>query len=147
MFHIKILFCHYRLEFNKDVADIKLSRQLDYERNTQYSLIVRVKNNYELAAETVVDIEVLDVNDNIPVFSDLKQGSVLENEPLGVPVMQVQAIDADGTSANNQVLKLHKPHFALQECLLLRLCVKVSLCLVLKAISRLSSSKGHLRVG
>ncbi|XP_018044392.1 PREDICTED: DE-cadherin-like [Atta colombica] len=93
----------FRLEFNKDVADIKLSRQLDYERNTQYSLIVRVKNNYELAAETVVDIEVLDVNDNIPVFSDLKQGSVLENEPLGVPVMQVQAIDADGTSANNQV--------------------------------------------
>jgi len=51
----------------------------------------------------VVDIEVLDVNDNIPVFRDIKKGSVLENEPRGVPVMQVRAIDADGTSANNQV--------------------------------------------
>ncbi|XP_071628047.1 DE-cadherin isoform X1 [Temnothorax longispinosus] len=93
----------FRLESNKDVADIKLAQHLDYESNTQYSLIVRVQNKYELAAETVVDIEVLDVNDNIPVFRDVKTGSVLENEPRGVPVMQVRAIDLDGTSANNQV--------------------------------------------
>lgn len=111
-FYIDILFyTHYRLESNKDVADIKLSHHLDYESNTQYSLIVRVQNKYSLAAETVVDIEVLDVNDNIPVFRDIKRGRVLENEPRGVPVMQVRAIDADGTSANNQVLKLHKSHF------------------------------------
>lgn len=101
------------MESNKDVADIKLSRVLDYESNTQYSLIVRVQNNYQLAAETVVDIEVLDANDEIPVFRDIKRGSVLENEPPGVPVMQVRAIDADGTSANNQVLKLHKSYFVL----------------------------------
>lgn len=65
---------------------------------------MRVQNKYQLAAETVVDIEVLDVNDNIPVFREVKKGSVLENEPRGVPVMQIRAIDADGTSANNQVL-------------------------------------------
>lgn len=97
-----------RLESTKDVADIKLAQHLDYESNTQYSLIVRVQNKYQLAAETVIDIEVLDVNDNIPVFRDIKKGSVLENEPRGVPVMQVRAIDADGTSANNQVLELSK---------------------------------------
>ncbi|XP_029165136.1 DE-cadherin isoform X1 [Nylanderia fulva] len=93
----------FRLESNKDTADIKISQHLDYESNTQYSLIIRVQNKYQLAAETVVDIEVLDVNDNIPVFRDIKKGSVLENEPRGVTVMQVRAIDADGTSANNQV--------------------------------------------
>ncbi|XP_011871783.1 PREDICTED: DE-cadherin [Vollenhovia emeryi] len=93
----------FRLESNKDVADIKLSQHLDYESNKQYSLIVRVQNKYQLAAETVIDIEVRDVNDNIPVFRDVKRGTVLENEPRGVPVMQVRAIDADGTSANNQV--------------------------------------------
>ncbi|XP_012537254.1 DE-cadherin isoform X1 [Monomorium pharaonis] len=93
----------FRLESNKDIADIKLSQHLDYESNTQYSLIVRVQNKYQLAAETVVDVEVLDVNDNIPVFRDIKRGSVLENEPRGAPVMQVRAIDADGTSVNNQV--------------------------------------------
>lgn len=92
-----------RLESNKDVADIKLAQHLDYESNTEYTLIVRVQNRYQLAAETKVAIEVLDVNDNIPMFREMKKGSVLENEPPGVPVMQVRAIDADGTTAHNQV--------------------------------------------
>jgi hypothetical protein len=81
---------------------------LDYESNTEYTLIVRVQNKYQLAAETMIYIEVLDVNDNIPVFREIKKGSVLENEPRGTPVMQVRAIDADGTSAHNQVRKLCK---------------------------------------
>ncbi|XP_078053729.1 DE-cadherin isoform X2 [Augochlora pura] len=93
----------FRIIQNKNVADIKLAQRLDYESNRIYSLIVRVQNKYQLAAETVIEIEVEDVNDNIPVFREMKKGSVLENEPPGVPVMQVRAIDADGTSANNQV--------------------------------------------
>lgn len=56
-----------------------------------------------MAAETIVHIEVEDVNDNIPVFTEVGTGSVLENEPPGTPVMQVKAIDADGTSAHNIV--------------------------------------------
>ncbi|XP_070519670.1 DE-cadherin isoform X2 [Cardiocondyla obscurior] len=96
-------FNTFRLESNNDVANIHLAQLLDYERNTQYSLIVQVQNKYHLAAEAVVDIEILDVNDNIPIFREIKKGSVFENEPPGVPVMQVKAIDADGTSANNQV--------------------------------------------
>lgn len=43
------------------------------------------------------------MNDNIPIFSEVRSGSVLENEPPGTQVMQVRAFDADGTSANNQV--------------------------------------------
>lgn len=96
-------YFHYRLESTKNVADIKLAQHLDYESNIEYTLIVRVQNKYQLAAETVVNIKVLDVNDNIPVFREMEKGSVLENEPPGVPVMQVRAIDADGTSAHNQV--------------------------------------------
>lgn len=103
---LNFYFIFIRLESNKDTADIKVSHNLDYESNTQYSLIVRVQNKYQLADEIIIDIEVLDVNDNIPVFRDIKKGSVLENENPGVQVMQVRAIDLDGTSANNQVLKL-----------------------------------------
>lgn len=99
-------FTFLRLESNKDVAEIKLSKALDYETVTQYTLIVRVQNKNQLAAETVIDIEVLDVNDNIPIFRDIEKGSVLENEPRGVSVLQVRAIDHDGTAANNQVLEL-----------------------------------------
>ena len=92
-----------RLESTKSAAYIKLSQHLDYEANSEYTLIVRVQNNYQLAAENEINIKVLDVNDNIPVFREAEKGSVLENEAAGVPVMQVRAIDADGTSAHNQV--------------------------------------------
>lgn len=88
---------------NKNVAEIKLAKALDYETITEYSLIVRVQNKYQLAAETTINIEIEDVNDNIPVFRELTKGSVLENEPEGSPVMQVRAIDADGTTEHNQV--------------------------------------------
>ena len=93
----------FRLQSKDNVAYIKLSQHLDYETNTEYTLTVRVKNKYNLAAEKKIKIEVLDVNDNIPVFLDMDKGSVLENEPAGVPVMQVRANDADSTSAHNQV--------------------------------------------
>ncbi|XP_063832416.1 DE-cadherin [Ostrinia nubilalis] len=91
------------LEPEADTAYIKLGNHLDYEKITDYTLTVRIQNNYKLAAETIIQIEVEDVNDNIPIFSEIRSGSVLENEPPGTPVMQVRAFDADGTSANNQV--------------------------------------------
>ncbi|XP_012283328.1 DE-cadherin [Orussus abietinus] len=94
----------FRLETTRNTeADIKLSHHLDYESNTEYSFNVRVQNAHQLAAETTINIQVLDVNDNIPVFREMKEGSVLENEEPGAPVMQVLAIDADGTPEHNQV--------------------------------------------
>ncbi|XP_053615314.1 DE-cadherin isoform X2 [Plodia interpunctella] len=91
------------LEPEANTAYIKLGNHLDYEKITDYTLTVRIQNNYKLAAETIIQIEVEDVNDNIPIFSEIRSGSVLENEPPGTPVMQVRAFDADGTSANNQI--------------------------------------------
>lgn len=82
---------------------MKLGGFLDYESISEYMLTVRVQNKYNLAATTTVNIQVEDVNDNIPAFTEVVRGSVLENEPPGTPVMQVRAIDADGTEANNQV--------------------------------------------
>ncbi|XP_077285916.1 DE-cadherin isoform X2 [Arctopsyche grandis] len=93
----------FALESDGDTAYIKLGGQLDYERITDYILTVRVQNKFELAVETKINIFIEDVNDNIPVFVESRSGSVLENEPIDTPVMQVRAIDADGTSAHNQV--------------------------------------------
>lgn len=84
-------------------AFIKLGRYLDYESVSEYLLTVRVQNKYNLAAETKITCTILDVNDNIPAFTELVSGSVLESEPPGTPVMQVRALDGDGTSAHNQV--------------------------------------------
>jgi hypothetical protein len=84
-------------------AMVKLGRLLDYESIADYTLTIRVQNKYSLAATTTINIQLEDVNDNIPAFTEVVRGSVLENEPIGTPVMQVRAIDADGTDANNQV--------------------------------------------
>jgi hypothetical protein len=84
-------------------AMVKLGRYLDYESISEYTLTIRVQNKYSLAATTTILIQVEDVNDNIPAFTEVVRGSVLENEQPGTPVMQVRAIDADGTEANNQV--------------------------------------------
>ncbi|KAB0801471.1 hypothetical protein PPYR_05825 [Photinus pyralis] len=83
-------------------AYISLARNLDYERVTEYQLTVRVTNK-EQAASVTFEIKIEDVNDEIPTFIDSVTGSVLENEQPGAQVMQVRAIDKDGTSANNIV--------------------------------------------
>ncbi|XP_066996058.2 DE-cadherin [Anabrus simplex] len=91
------------LEQHNDTADIKLGKHLDYESTPEFVLTVRIRNKHNLAARKTFNIKVEDVNDIIPVFVDVTTGSVLENEPPGTPVMQVRAIDTDGTTANNQV--------------------------------------------
>ncbi|KAE8744365.1 hypothetical protein FOCC_FOCC009018 [Frankliniella occidentalis] len=86
-----------------NTAYIRMARPMDYESISEYTLTVRIQNKYNLAAETKINIQVEDVNDNIPSFTEVVSGSVLENEPPGTPVMQVRAIDSDATSAHNQV--------------------------------------------
>lgn len=86
-----------------ETAEIKLGRDLDYESNTEYTLQIRVQNKDLLSAVTKIVIKVQDVNDNIPAFLEFVAGNVLENEEPGTPVMQVQAVDLDGTTDNNIV--------------------------------------------
>ncbi|GJQ67761.1 hypothetical protein Trydic_g21076 [Trypoxylus dichotomus] len=88
---------------NETSAKITLGRTLDYETVTEYQLTVRVENKDSLAAAITIDFKIEDVNDEIPDFVDIVTGSVLENEEPGAEVMQVRAIDKDGTSAHNIV--------------------------------------------
>lgn len=64
-----------------------------------------VQNNgaQQLASEATVYIMLEDVNDEIPLFTEREQETVLEGEPIGTKVTQVNAIDKDGTFPNNQV--------------------------------------------
>lgn len=82
---------------------IMLGKSLDYETTTDYTLTVVVKNVHLLTAEYTIRVRVEDVNDNIPFFTEVNTGTVLENEPVGTQVMQVRAFDMDGTSSNNIV--------------------------------------------
>uniref|UniRef100_T1PGQ5 Cadherin n=1 Tax=Musca domestica TaxID=7370 RepID=T1PGQ5_MUSDO len=90
-------------QIKNNTVTISLGKSLDYESVTDYTLTMSARNIYDLVAEHVLKIRVEDVNDNIPYFTEVKAGTILENEPAGTPVMQVRAFDMDGTEANNIV--------------------------------------------
>ena len=90
----------FLLEQINHTAHIKLARALDYERVTEYTITVRATNRHDLAAEAVVKIIILDVNDNVPLI--VEAVSYLKYELINTsPVIQIHAYDLDGTSANN----------------------------------------------
>ena len=62
-----------------------------------------LQNKHNLGASAPLSIRLIDVNDNIPTFTEVVSGFVLENEPPGTAVMQVRAIDADSSPEHNQV--------------------------------------------
>uniref|UniRef100_A0A182PP34 Cadherin domain-containing protein n=1 Tax=Anopheles epiroticus TaxID=199890 RepID=A0A182PP34_9DIPT len=93
----------FLLEQINNTAMIKLGTTLDYETMSEYTLTVSVRNSDDMIAEASLKINVLDDNDNIPVFVDVTSGTIPEGEPPGTHVIQVQAYDLDGTPANNIV--------------------------------------------
>uniref|UniRef100_A0A8C1X319 Cadherin EGF LAG seven-pass G-type receptor 1b n=1 Tax=Cyprinus carpio TaxID=7962 RepID=A0A8C1X319_CYPCA len=72
---------------------------LDYEMIREYTLRVKAQDGGRpplINGTGMVVIQVLDVNDNAPMFvSTPFQASVLENVPVGYSVLHIQAIDAD----------------------------------------------------
>ncbi|XP_022246300.1 neural-cadherin-like [Limulus polyphemus] len=90
---------------NEMWADIMVNNPLDYERLQQYNLTVRVENNGHniLAAECTVYVTLEDVNDEIPLFIETEQETVLEGVPPMTKVTTVTAVDKDGTYPNNKV--------------------------------------------
>lgn len=57
----------------------------------------------QLASEATIHITIVDVNDEIPLFTENEMGSVLEGEKSGTKVTQIHATDKDGTDPYNRV--------------------------------------------
>ena len=96
----------FRAVVNRDrqsQVDIYQTKKLEYERIKEYRLTIQVRNNHDLVAEAQLRVQVSDENNKAPVFTNIESGSVLEHEPPGTAVMQVRAIDSDGTYPNNRV--------------------------------------------
>ncbi|XP_053663737.1 DE-cadherin-like [Anopheles marshallii] len=89
-------------QINNTVVYIKLRSSLDYERTTNYTLVIRATNSLNEYAEVCLMIMIVDENDNYPVLDD-NTGTILEHELPGTFVMQVHARDDDGTAPNNIV--------------------------------------------
>lgn len=74
---------------------IKLARPLDREACSNYNLTIEVTDGTAKSTATV-HVEVLDANDNWPVFSEsLYQVQVSESTAAGTEILQLTATDAD----------------------------------------------------
>eukprot|EP00057_Strongylocentrotus_purpuratus_P034310 XP_794702.3 PREDICTED: neural-cadherin [Strongylocentrotus purpuratus] len=87
---------------------ITVLEALDYESVTRYDLIVTARYpNSPYTVETNVIIDILDVNDETPIFPAFTfYGNIAENQPLPNldPVITLEATDSDVTPEFSQIV-------------------------------------------
>lgn len=82
---------------------LSVREDIDRESNNQITFTVIATDGDSMNNHVDVVLEVLDVNDNTPLFvSSSKDGLLLENQPPGTVVMVVMAIDQD--SGSNSII-------------------------------------------
>ncbi|XP_054024587.1 protocadherin gamma-A12-like [Dryobates pubescens] len=89
----------FRLEKSfEDYYRVVTTKELDREEVSEYNITVRAADGGSppLWSSTVLNLRVLDVNDNAPVFSEASYSARLpENNAAGALVLTVRARDAD----------------------------------------------------
>ncbi|ETE68948.1 Protocadherin Fat 3, partial [Ophiophagus hannah] len=90
----------------QDTGIIKLDKRLDHEADPAFHFKVAATlqlDKVDIVVTVDVDVKVLDVNDNKPIFEAAKYDTiVMEGMPIGTKLVQVKATDAD-SGANGQV--------------------------------------------
>ncbi|XP_011501552.1 PREDICTED: fat-like cadherin-related tumor suppressor homolog [Ceratosolen solmsi marchali] len=95
-------------EIDRLSGAVRTSRKLDFEERQLHTLTIIGKDKGEpvLSSETILIVEVVDVNENLhaPLFNDfVTSASVFENQPVGSLVTQVRARDADPPGGDSRV--------------------------------------------
>ncbi|KAM4585704.1 protocadherin alpha-3-like [Fundulus diaphanus] len=107
---------HFRLEV-KDKGDdgkipvLVVQKPLDRETAARHSLVLTALDGGKppKTGSMNIKIDILDVNDNVPVFSsDTYSVTLRENAPLGTTVVQVNATDLDDGSNGEVIYSLAK---------------------------------------
>ncbi|XP_015270777.1 PREDICTED: protocadherin Fat 2 [Gekko japonicus] len=95
----------FNIDFKTGV--LMVISQLDYESVMKHAFTVRATDTALGAfSEATVEVEVEDVNDNLPVFSQMVyNASVSEGGPAQTPIVQVFATDRD--SGRNRLISYH----------------------------------------
>ncbi|KOX71254.1 Fat-like cadherin-related tumor suppressor like protein [Melipona quadrifasciata] len=93
---------------DKVSGTIRTTQSLDFEERQVHTLTIVAKDRGEpsLSSETMVIIEVVDVNENLhaPLFDDfVVSASVFENQPVGTLVTTVHAKDADPLGGDSRI--------------------------------------------
>uniref|UniRef100_A0A672RE28 FAT atypical cadherin 3 n=1 Tax=Sinocyclocheilus grahami TaxID=75366 RepID=A0A672RE28_SINGR len=92
-----------RFKINRYTGVITTQRNFDFEMTSSYMLVIQAVNMAEIASSVTVCIQVVDENDNPPVFQELSYtGTISEAAPINSVVMSedgkplvIEATDAD----------------------------------------------------
>ncbi|KAL0973727.1 hypothetical protein UPYG_G00210150 [Umbra pygmaea] len=91
---------------DKDSGTLLVQKRMDHEKTKWYQIDVMAQGNHngtDIASLVSINIQVQDVNDNIPVFeANPYRAFLAENMPAGTTVIQVTANDPDKDN-NGQV--------------------------------------------
>ncbi|XP_030782164.1 protocadherin-23 [Rhinopithecus roxellana] len=120
-FHVETNFIHSEYPY-KQVGYLVLLHSLDREASANHELVILASDSGcpPLSSTAVISIQVLDVNDNPPNFSNLSYHThVKESTPLGSHITVVSANDRDTGSHAEIVYYIisgnEKGHFYLEE--------------------------------
>lgn len=94
---------------DRDTGIISTAQVLDHEEIQQHKFRVRVVDGGvpALSSDVIVTIDVTDLNDNAPVFTEhTYKSTISELAPRGYFVTQVQASDADSSDTNRLVFSI-----------------------------------------
>uniref|UniRef100_A0A8C1I971 FAT atypical cadherin 3b n=1 Tax=Cyprinus carpio TaxID=7962 RepID=A0A8C1I971_CYPCA len=92
-----------RFKINRYTGVITTQRNFDFEMTSSYMLVIQAVNMAEIASSVTVCIQVVDENDNPPVFQELSYtGTISEAAPINSVVISedgkplvIEATDAD----------------------------------------------------
>ncbi|XP_055343968.1 neural-cadherin-like isoform X2 [Paramacrobiotus metropolitanus] len=94
---------HFLLKRRKDdagddIADLVVYKPLDFETTPRFNLTLQAKNDLDPQLDETINIvvDLIDQNDEIPLFERSPVLTVLEDEPPLTIVGQVRAKDSDG---------------------------------------------------
>uniref|UniRef100_A0A669EL52 FAT atypical cadherin 2 n=1 Tax=Oreochromis niloticus TaxID=8128 RepID=A0A669EL52_ORENI len=101
---------HFHIDFKTGVLTV--TNPLDYESQTMHVLTVRATDSVTGAfSEASIEIEVEDVNDNAPVFSNLMHNvNIAEGLPVDTSVIELSASDKDSGRNKDLTFQMVKTH-------------------------------------
>ena len=81
---------------NELTGEVCLFKQLDYEKQKTHSLIVEAFDKGKQSTSTLINVDVLDVNDNEPEFlPSVYMAKITRTTPLNMPILTIKATDQD----------------------------------------------------
>ncbi|KAK6975336.1 cadherin-related tumor suppressor, partial [Biomphalaria glabrata] len=86
-----------------DTGKLVVNQTLDFETRVSYTVNITARDKalYSKEVTRAYDIQLIDVNDNKPLFdSEYYDAYIQENSVPSTPVLRAVATDADGTAAN-----------------------------------------------